>query len=172
MLGRGNDSREERGGLTKFQKLSCLLGASLPRTSASKVSTSHTCSRTQSRRCRRRDPAGKRHAGQTQTSVVRKRGLGGSSSPPSRHTGGPKQGAGPAKGRLLNIGRSGNPSQQRTKLKPPSPAHRAPDSDCFSSGSGPSWHCEGAICDAQGQIRVGSVQDSRLTPARPSRLTT
>lgn len=44
----GRPSRHE--GLTKFQKLSCLLGFSLPRTSADKLSTSHTCSRTQSRR--------------------------------------------------------------------------------------------------------------------------
>lgn len=48
-------------GLTKFQKLSCLLGFSLPRTSADKLSTSHTCSRTQSRRYRRRGPAGRKH---------------------------------------------------------------------------------------------------------------
>lgn len=46
--------------LTRFQKLSCLLGLSLPRTSADKVSTSHTCSRTQSRRWRRRGPAEER----------------------------------------------------------------------------------------------------------------
>lgn len=52
--------------LTNFQKLSCLLGFSLPRTSANKLSTSHTCSRTQSSRWRRRAPAGRKDSCYTQ----------------------------------------------------------------------------------------------------------
>lgn len=47
--------------LTTFQKSLCLDGLSLPRTSRTMLSTSHTCSRTQSRRRSRRGPAVQTH---------------------------------------------------------------------------------------------------------------